>query len=239
MALKAVIDSLDGINDNLKSEYKQGSDGKFHLDLTDLEAHHGTGALVRAKEYEKTERKTAQAKLSEIQTQLAAITEERDGMLRGSIPKADAEKLEKSWDEKLKKREKELLAERDSLATSLNSILVENVATSIAKEICVEGAEGLMVPHILGRLKAEVAEGRAITRILDSSGAPSAMSLEDFKKELLENKMFSPILSGSKAGGSSAPHGTMTQQPAGNQNVDPTKMSPQDLLAWSKSRKQH
>lgn len=33
MALKFVVDSLDGLSEELKSSYKKGDDGKFHLDV--------------------------------------------------------------------------------------------------------------------------------------------------------------------------------------------------------------
>ena len=105
MALKQILESLDGLHDTIKSEYKKGDDGKFHLDV---EGGEDTGALKRAKDHEKSARQKAEQLLQEAQDKLVELSDERDGLLRGAIPKGDVEKLEASWKSKLATREKEL-----------------------------------------------------------------------------------------------------------------------------------
>lgn len=216
MALKAILESLDGLPDAVKPEYKKGDDGKFHLDVEGIDDHPGVGALKRAKDYEKSERQKAAKQLSDLQTQLDALTEERDGILKGAIPKVDVEKLENSYKEKLNKREKELSDQIGALTGNLQTMLVDNVAQSIA--IKISRAPDLMLPHIKARLKAEFNEGKAVTRVLDEDGNPSASSIEDLQKELFTNPIFAPIIIGSKASGSGADGGHGGQ---GNGGVNP------------------
>lgn len=93
------------------------------------------------------------------------------------------------------------------METQLQTMLVDNVAQSLAAEIFISPAIGL--PHIQKRLKAErTAEGKYETRILDDKGAPSAMTLDDLKKNLLADKAFAPIVVASKGSGGGANRGS-------------------------------
>ena len=200
MALKRIITKDDHakLSDALKPEYK--ADGEnFVLDLTDYE---DPAALKRAKDHEKEQRKAAEKLAKDFQDQLSALTEERDGLLAGSLPKKDVEKLEGSYKEKLAKREKELTGQIESLRGNLNTMLVDNVATSLAAELST--VPEVMLPHIRKRLGAEYTDGKATTRVLDVNGQPSAATLDDLKKEFLENKSFAPILTASKGSGGGA-----------------------------------
>ena len=96
-----------------------------------IDDHPGVGALKRAKDYEKSERQKVAKQLSDLQAQLDALTEERDGILKGAIPKGDVEKLENSYKEKLAKREKELSDQISALTGNLQTMLVDNVAQSM------------------------------------------------------------------------------------------------------------
>lgn len=226
MALKAILDSIDNVHESLKGEYKKGEDGKFHLDVDGIEHHPAVGALKRAKDREVAESKA-------LRDQFAALTEERDGLLKGAIPKSDVEKLENSYKEKLRKREEELLGSIKQSESVLNNLLVDNVASKIAAELST--APDLMIPHIRGRLKAEFVEGRGFTRVLDKDGGPSASSLEDFKKEILDNPVFKPILIGSKASGSNSSSSSFksSSAPTDKRLAD---MTPAELAAHMEAR---
>jgi hypothetical protein len=112
---------------------------------------------------------------------------------------------------------------------------VDNVAQKLAAEISV--SPELMLPHIRGRLRAEFSEGKGMTRVLDKDGSLSAASLEDFKKELLDNPVFKPILIGSKASGSNAPSGGQrsSSAPSDKRLAD---MSPSELAAHMEAKSQ-
>lgn len=234
MALKAILESLDGLPDEIKSEYKKGDDGKYHLDVEGLDDHPGVGALKRAKDYEKAERQKLAKQLSDLQAQLDALIEERDGILKGAIPKSDVEKLENSYKEKLARREKELSDQINALTSNLQTMLVDNVAQSIASKIST--APELILPHIKARLKAEFNEGKAVTRVLDKDGNPSALSIEDLQKEILANPVFAPIIIGSKASGSGAEGGHSGSGAPGK--LDYAKASPKEIAAHIKASKE-
>lgn len=234
MALKAILESLDGLPDEIKSEYKKGDDGKYHLDVEGLDDHPGVGALKRAKDYEKAERQKLAKQLSDLQAQLDALIEERDGILKGAIPKSDVEKLENSYKEKLARREKELSDQISALTSNLQTMLVDNVAQSIASKIST--APELILPHIKARLKAEFNEGKAVTRVLDKDGNPSALSIEDLQKEIVANPVFAPIIIGSKASGSGAEGGHSGSGAPGK--LDYAKASPKEIAAHIKASKE-
>lgn len=235
MALKAVLDSLEGLAPEFAKEYKQGSDGRYYLDIDGIDEHPDIGALKRAKDYEKAERQKIAAKLKEVQASLEALTEERDNILKGALPKADVEKLEESWKQKLAKREQELTEQINNLNGHLQRILVDNVAQQIATEI--SKAPALLLPHIKQRLKVDFVDGKPVTKVLDEDGSISALSIEDLKKEMVANPIYAPIIIGSKASGGGAEGGQRGSAP-GTRKLDYAKATPAEIVADIKARKQ-
>lgn len=202
MALKRIItkDEHAKLPDAFKAEYKADDKGEnFVLDLSDYE---DPAALKRAKDHEKTARKTAEDALKAAQDQLTALTDERDNLLKGAIPKGDVDKLETSYKTKLATREKELSDQITARESQLQTILVDGEAIKLASKIST--SPEVILPHIRARLKAEQVEGKFTTRILDGEGKPSAATLADLEKEFLANKAFAPILTGSKGSGGGA-----------------------------------
>jgi hypothetical protein len=231
MALKAILESLDGLPDAIKSEYKKGEDGKYHLDV---EGGEDTGALKRAKDYEKSTRQKVEKELADTKAQLEALTEERDGILKGAIPKGDVEKLEGSWKQKLEKREKELTDQLSALNGSLQTMLVDNVAQGLASKI--SKSPELMLPHIKARLKAELVDGKPTTRVLDKEGNISALGINELEAEMVSNPAFAPIIIGSKASGSGAGGG---QGGSGAPSkLDFAKASPKEIAAHIRATKE-
>jgi hypothetical protein len=205
MALKAVLENLEGVSDSIKSEYKQGEDKRYYLDLDGVDEHIAVGALKRAKEHEVKARKVEETRARELAKQLEVMEAERNDILKGAIPKGDVDRLEKSYQAKLAAREKELGSERDSLASNLRSLLVDSVAQGLAAKLAKTPNEiPLLLPHITGRLATEMVDGKATTRILDKDGKPSALTLDDLRKEFVANPTFAAVIMGSKATGSGA-----------------------------------
>jgi len=234
MALKYLLESLEGLADGVKAEYKKGEDGKFYLDVQGVDDHPDVGALKRAKQHEVKARNEAEAKLKELTEKLTTMTEERDGILRGAIPKNDVEKLESSWKEKLSKREKELQDSIDQLTGQLSETLVDSVARDMATKI--SKAPDLILPHIKNRLKMDTENGKAVTRVLDKDGKVSALTVEELKKEIVANPAYSSVIIGSKATGGGAGGG---QGGSGApQALDFTKASPKEIAAHIKATKE-
>ena len=197
--MKRTLKTLDGLSEELKKLYKQDGD-VYRLVLEDDDGDNDVGALKRAKEHEKQKRKEAEAELARLKKEKedAEAADEADKAKR----KGDIGALEKSWQDKLARKEAELNAAADALRGQLRTLLVDNVAQSLASEIST--APELLLPHIKARLTVEEIDGKPVTRVLGSDGKPSALTIDDYKKEVLANKAFAPILTASKASGSGA-----------------------------------
>lgn len=207
MALKHAVDKLEDLDEALRSHYKAGSDGKFYLETDKGDV----GALVRAKEHEKTLRTTAEANLATVTEQLTAATEgktaaetARDEALRKKT--GDVTALEASWQSKVDAEKQRADGLETSLTGEINRLLVSDTAQKIAAEIST--VPDLIAPIIEKRLAAEKgAEGKFHTRILDAEGKPSASSLDDLKQELLANEKYAAIMVSGKGSGGGA-HGS-------------------------------
>jgi hypothetical protein len=238
MALKTTLDTIEGLPEPIAKEYKLIEvDGKKTYQL-DVEGMEDTGALKRAKDHEKNARQTAEKVAKELAAKQEELQEELDQMRRGAIPKGDVEKLEGSWKEKLAKKETELTSERDAALGTLRTLLVDNIAQSIATKI--SNSPDLMLPHIKARLTTEKTSDGYVTRVLDNTGKPSALSIEELQKELTTDKRFSAIIIGSKASGGGAAGGSGAG--SGAPVVDPkfnwAKATPQQIAAQIKAKKE-
>jgi DNA repair exonuclease SbcCD ATPase subunit len=203
MALKAILDTLDGLSEHIAALYKKGEDGKFHLDLeggddnNDLER-------VRAKKAEaEKHRKEAEKKAKDLADKLAEMEAQLEELRTGeSRKKGDVDALEKSYKEKITKLENDYKAQLQARDASLQTLLVDNVATSLAAKISTK--PNVILPHIRSRLRVETVDGKPTTRVLDKDGQLSALTLEELEKDFLASDDFAPIIVGSKAKGSGA-----------------------------------
>lgn len=82
--------------------------------------------------------------------------------------------------------------------------MVDNVATTIANELALQGSASVLLPHVRARLAVDYVDGQPITRVLGADGKPSALTLDELKQELSANEAFAPIIAGSKASGGGA-----------------------------------
>ncbi len=191
MALKKKVTKaeFDGLAEGVKLCYKVSGD-EF---VIDIEGDDGTDWQLK-RQIEADHRKKAETKITVLQ-------EELDNLRRGAIPKDDVAALEKSWGDKLVARETELKGEIDLLTGAIGNTTVKHVATEISQMFLAPAA---VMSMIAGRLKSEITNGVAVTRVLDKNGQPSAMSVEDLKNEFKADASFAPILVGSKASGGGA-----------------------------------
>lgn len=201
MALKRLLTKAEyeKLTDPIKAEYKAGDGENFVLDLTDYE---DPVKLKAAKDHEKKARQDAEKAVKDLTDQLTAVTEERDGMLSGTIPKADLEKLKTSYEGKIAKLTKDMADAVTARDGQLSELLVTNVAQSIAGEVFTSAELGL--PHVAKRLKSEHKDGRMVTVVLDAKGQPTDQTPDDLKKEILANPAFKSILVASKGSGGGA-----------------------------------
>lgn len=117
----------------------------------------------------------------------------------------NAEALEASWQLKYDTD----IGVRDETIGGLNGMIgnmtAGAAALTMANTLAVEGqAEGLL-PHIKSRLTTEIKDGKPVVRVLDKSGKPSALTLEDLQNEISDTGYLATMISGSKANGSGKP----------------------------------
>lgn len=238
MAVKAMLASLDGVPEALKGEYKQGDGGRWYLDLEGVDDHPSVGALRRAKEHEVTARKGAEDAAKQVKEKLLTVENELNERLKGAVPAGDVKRLEDSYKQKLADREKELGSANEVLTNNLKTILVDNKAQELAAAIAVDPKLiPVLLPHIKARLATEIADGKASTRILDKDGKPSASTLDDLRKEFIDNPSFAPLIVGSKASGGGAAGGSGGSG-ASQKKVDYATAPAKDIVADIKAKKE-
>lgn len=75
MALKAVLDNIDDLDDVIKSEYTE-KDGKFYLDVSDVDSHPKVVALKNAHERTKTEKNELKVKLDGLESKFKDVPDD-------------------------------------------------------------------------------------------------------------------------------------------------------------------
>lgn len=232
MALKKKIDkaAFDKLSADVKAEYIE-KDGEYVLDVEGDDGGDDVGALRRAKDREVQARKEAEKKAREAEAKLAEI-DSNDARKRGDI-----ETLEKSWKEKHDQTVAEYDGKLKSKDAFISRALVDNVANAIANEIST--APKLILPHIKARLIADLDGDEPTTKVLGTDGKLSAATVDDLKKELLDNKDYSSILRANKASGG-APGQKNGSAPSPKDNA-PSKllsqMNAKELAAHIEARK--
>lgn len=188
-------DTFSKLSDELKSFYEEKS-GSYLLKVETSEED-PADELRRANERIKQEAKDAKEALKKAEEALAEASGV-DAKKRGDI-----ETLEKSWKEKITKIETEANAKIAAKDAFIRKTLVDSVATQLATKLGGDKAP-LWLPHIKARLDADLTGEQPSTKILDSKGALSALTLDDLEKEFVANKDFSAILIASRASGGGA-----------------------------------
>ncbi|AHF77906.1 Gp8 phage protein [Sodalis praecaptivus] len=186
LKFKLTKEEFDDLEESAKTMYAEAGEG-FQLAVDGIPDVSGLEKKVNELLGEK---KTEQEKRRQAEEEARKAAEEQ------ARKKGDLDTLEKSWAEKLSSRERELLAQIEERDGKLQTLLVDNVAQSLATRLAGDSA-AVLTPHIKSRLVVE--DGK--TRILDADGKPSASTLEDLEKEFRSNKLFAPIVIGSKASG--------------------------------------
>ena len=236
--MKRKIDkaAFDALSDAIKALYKE-KDGMYVLDLEDGEDD--AAELKRAKDREVQARKEAEKKLKELQDKLD------EGSTLDAKKKGDIETLEKSWKEKLEKRESELLAKIKTKDAFIQKTLVDSVASSMSSKLAGDKAH-LLSLHIKQRLVADVEGDVPTTKVLDANGNVSALTIADLEKEFVANKDFSAILVGNKANGSGAPVNNQQKVNSGANNLDAngkprsfSSLSVQEKVDYIKQQKEN
>jgi hypothetical protein len=229
MALKKKISKADyeKLAAHFKTEYK--ADGDDYV--LDLDGEEDIGALQRANERNKAEAKENKRLLKEANDKLEAI-EEKENKEKGNVTA-----IENSWKTKLETAKAESEAAVNKYKATLTKSLVDNVASNLAGELSTK-APKLLIPHIKARLAANFDGDEPTTRILDAAGKSSALTIEDLKKEFIDNPDFSAIITGSKAtGGAGSEKNKGGAQNAETKPVIFANLPPKELAQHIKDKK--
>lgn len=183
----------------IKAEYWKDGDG-YTLKVDGLD---DPAELKRALDREKAEAKRFKEENDGLKAADKARKDkeesERDENARKS---GDWASLEESWKTKEAETKKKHDAEIKQLTNHLNRVLVDNQAAAIAAEIST--APKLVQDHIAKRLKVELTDDGPITRVLDANGKPSALSLDDLRKEFVDNADYKGVIKDTLASGGGA-----------------------------------
>lgn len=194
MALKLTVDSLDGLDDSVKTLYKEDN-GKFRLDL---DGYEDTTGLKAQRDALLNEKKEAQRKAKEAEEAAKTLAEE------SARKNGDVAALEKSWQEKLAATESNYKNLNESLTKQIHGLTVGQTATKLAAELAISGSADVLLPHIQSRLTVEIKDGAPSVRVLDLQGKPTALTIDELKQEFISNKAFAPLIAASKATGGGA-----------------------------------
>lgn len=247
MAVKAIVQTLDGIPDHLKTEYKpiEGGTG-FFLDAEDIEAHPRVGALKRAKEREATEATSAKAALKAATEAFEALKAEHeklagefDERLRTAVgsKSEDLAKLDEKWGSKLKKAVDEASTKISQRDAALNKLLVEGKAREIVSKMNPADPDyvDVILPHVIRRLGVELVGEEGRTVVLDADGKRSADTIEELTEHFRVDKRFAPLLTGSKATGGSA-NGGNGKNPGSAGSINLATATEAEKVAYYKAR---
>lgn len=224
MELLAIIDSPEGVAENLRGFYEKKSDGKFWLKVKTV----GTVALEDVGAL-----KQSNSEISAERTQLKDQMKKFEGLDPEIAHKAIA-KLEemKGWkpDDKIREqiadqvnqvkdaasREKKILETKlQETQGHLENMLLNNAADGgFFKHQFVEGGPDVLRPHVLARLGIFEENGKPIARVktatgtvqfsLKSGSGSTPMDVQELLDTMKAQKPFSHLFAGSGASGTGA-----------------------------------
>jgi len=240
MALNYIIEQVtyDALPEDVKKEYV-AKDGKFSLDVKGVEFHPDVQALKTAKDAEVAKAAKAVSDLNTLKTEKDDLQKKYDLAVSKEPDESKLAALRKEYDAKLADKDKEIEAAKGEFSTYKSETTLKGKANELADKLLKKDTPAFtkkaFVADLLSRMSLERPEGATedLIRISHSDGSPSAASLADFEKELLDNKEYSSILAGSKASGSTETIGKPGEVKTPGKKSDQSllEMSDEDLLA--------
>jgi hypothetical protein len=179
LALKAIVDTLDGVDEALQGLYAKGEDGKFRLELEGAETEEEVAGLRSALQKERERAKTYEARLKKLPEgfdpskdleELATLRKEREEReAREAEKKGEWDKLRAQLQEQQQKREEEWNGKVQNLESELDRLLRSDRAK---EEIGKRGASiRLLLREVLSQTRTIVDDsGRRKVVVVDDSG---------------------------------------------------------------------
>lgn len=149
--------------------------------------------------------------LDETKAAKTAKREAEELAAREALEKAtkngDVEALKTSWEQKHAKTVQDSQSVIDSLKAQVHGLTVGATAAQLAGELAIEGSSDLLRKLLLPRLSVDERDGQPVVQVLDANGKPSALTIDELKNELRNDKAYAPLIAGSKATGGGAAGG--------------------------------
>lgn len=222
MALKYKITKVefDALDPLIQAEYK--GDGAGYVLDTDVQ-NEDTTALKNANERNKEELR----RMREEQAERDRATEER---IRAELrTSGNTEELERRLTAEREQLRTELTAQTERRTQQLSRILVQDRAAALARELS-GAAWPVMLPHIQSRLVADLDSDTPACKVVAADGQPSTLSIEDLKKEFLNNPAFASIIVGIDSSGGGA-----NRNPGSGASKKPEEYTQQERIDLYKS----
>lgn len=197
MALKYLLDeaSYTALNEALKPEYKKVGE-EYQLNITGGPKVEDVTPLKNALENAKRERQEAKDKVTTLETELDT--------LRAQVgdKSNDRATLDASWQAKLDRVTADYEAKDANYQKQLANLTIGKAASDIANAIST--VPDLFEDKVSRRLEVDLTGDTPVIRVLDRDGKPSALTLDDLKKELAEDPRYKAIIKASDASGGGA-----------------------------------
>lgn len=222
MALKYKItkDEFDALDPLIQAEYK--GDGAGYILDTDVQ-NQDTTALVNAHQRVKDELK----RLKDEQEERDRQTEQR---IRDELrTSGNTTELERRLTAERETLRSTMQQDVDRRTQQLSRVLVQDRAANLARELS-GAAWQVMLPHVQGRLVADLDSDTPACKVIAADGQPSTLSIEDLKKEFLNNPAFASIIVGVDSSGGGA-----NRNPGGNASKKPEEYSQDERVALYQS----
>jgi hypothetical protein len=214
--LKAVLESLDGVDESLRGLYVEREDGKFQLDADGVEDVSG---LKSALERVKRDLREAKGKVPadfdpEKYEELLALQEE---FSKGKLTEKQREEFENLKGQLKTQHAKELEKVQGQLAQLQEALQHELVTSRATQAIAAKrGSVKLLLPHLKQRSDVQALDGRYTPVILDDDGkvrygkGDAPMTYDELLDEMIEDEAFRGAFDGTGSSGGGA-----TRSPAG------------------------
>lgn len=192
-------DAFDGLSEPLQGEYEE-KDGAYVLKL---EGHEDAFVPKHKKDEAEKHRKEAEQRATELSKQQEKLMAD----LEAAKGTKEIEQVRESHRKEVERIKAEYAQKEEAAQQEIHKSMIREEAQKFA-------SEKFTVPSAISRLyqdrlTVERVGDKPVIRVLEADGSPSVKSLDDLRKEFLENKEFSPIIkaSGGSGGGASPSHG--------------------------------
>ena len=159
--------------------------------------------LEKKRSIEAEHRKTAETKVKESDDRAAKL---QNDLENAGGNKEAIEKLKNEHAEVVEKLRSEREAESAKVKSDRNGAMIEKESSKFANEHFI--TPGLISDQVAKRLTVEEVDGQPVVRVKNADGSPSTASLDDLRKEFLDNKEYSPIIKANIGNGGGATPGS-------------------------------